>query len=223
MSTARPRRQRAPAVPSMVLPDPMLLSEDGVSPLDKPGWIYEIKYDGWRLIAGVANGKVHVRTRGGADYTRVFPEVVEALVTLPGGPHILDGEGVVLDDTGRSDFNRFQDRALPRRAPVPGADPVLFMAFDLLMLDGRALVEQPVEERKVKLAALVASAGGAVQYVDHFAWQHGRSLFQQARALNLEGLVAKRLGSLYRPGERTADWQKVKVPGAIPAERFRRS
>lgn len=164
-----------------------------------------------------------MRTRGGADYTRVFPEVVQALAMLPGGPHILNGEGVVLDDAGRSDFNRFQDRALARRPPDPGDDLALFMAFDLLMLDGRALVAQPVEERKAQLAALVASAGNAVRHVDHFAWQHGRSLFQQAKTLNLEGLVAKRLGSIYRPGERTTDWQKVKVPGAVPAERFERS
>lgn len=206
----------------MVLPDPMLLSEGGPSPLDKPGWIYEIKFDGWRLMAGVVGSKVHIRTRGGADYTRVFPEVVEALASLPGGPHILDGEGVVLDDTGRSDFDRLQDRALPRRAPKPGADPVVFMAFDALMIDGRGLVELPVEERKAQLQALLAAAGDAVRYVDHFGWQHGRDLFRQAKALKLEGLVAKRLGSIYQPGERSADWQKVKVPGAVPAERFKR-
>src|SRR4051812_40050365 len=132
----------------MILPDPMLLSESAASPLGKRGWIYEVKYDGWRLIAGAAGGKVHIRTRGGADYTRVFPEIVEGIAALPGGPHILDGEGVVLDNHGHSSFDRFQDRALPRRPPKPGADPVLFMVFDLLMLDGRALIEEPVESRK---------------------------------------------------------------------------
>lgn len=206
----------------MILPDPMLLSEGTASPLDKPGWIYEVKYDGWRLIAGVAGGQVHIRTRGGADYTRVFPEVVEAVANLPGGPHILDGEGVVLDDTGRSDFNRFQDRALPRRPPKPGADSVLFMVFDILMLDGRALVEHPVEERKAMLQRLLESTRGALRYVEHFPWQHGRTLYQQAQALKLEGLIAKRIGSVYRPGERSANWQKVKVPGAVPPERFKR-
>lgn len=206
----------------MVLPDPMLLGEGGPSPLDKAGWIYEIKYDGWRLMAGVVGGQVHIRTRGGADYTNTFPEIVQALAALPGGPHILDGEGVVLDESGRSDFNRFQDRALPRRAPRAGDHAALFMVFDALMIDGRGLVELPLEERKEQLRQLLAAAGEAVRYVDHFGWQHGRSLFQQAKALGLEGLVAKRLGSPYLPGVRTAAWQKVKVPGAVPAERFKR-
>lgn len=207
----------------MILPDPMLLSEGTASPLHKPGWIYEVKYDGWRLMAGVAGGHVHIRTRRGADYTRVFPELIEALTALPGGPHILDGEGVVLDENGRSNFDRFQDRALPRRPPGPSADPVLFMVFDLLMLDGEALVEQPVEKRKAALRELIGASDGALRFVEHFDWQHGRDLFRQAKALNLEGLVAKRLGSTYQPGERTTAWQKLKVRGAVPPERFKRS
>jgi bifunctional non-homologous end joining protein LigD len=207
----------------MILPDPMLLSESAVSPLGKRGWIYEVKYDGWRLMIGAAGGKVHIRTRGGADYTRVFPEIVEAVRALPGGPHIFDGEGVVLDKEGRSNFDRFQDRALPRRPPKAGADPVLFMAFDILMLDGQALIGQPVEHRKEQLQQLLSASAGALRYVPHAPWNHGRELYQQAKALNLEGLVAKRLGSRYTPGERTEDWQKVKVPGAVPPERFKRS
>jgi len=207
----------------MILPDPMLLSEGNVSPLDKPGWIYEVKYDGWRLIAGVAYGQAHIRTRGGADYTIVFPEIIAALSELPGGPHILDGEGVVLDDQGRSSFDRFQDRALPRRPPRPGDDPVLFMLFDALMINGQGLIDRPVEERKALLFDLVGRALGALRYVEHLPWQQGRAMFQQAKSLKLEGLVAKRLGSIYLPGERTEDWRKVKVPGAVPAERFKRS
>lgn len=206
----------------MILPDPMLLSESAVSPLGKRGWIYEVKYDGWRLMAGAAAGKVHIRTRGGADYTHVFPELVDAIAALPGGPHILDGEGVILDEHGHSSFERFQDRALPRRRPQSGADPVLFMVFDALMVDGRALIDEPVEVRKERLQQLLSESGGALRFVPHAPWDHGRSLYQQAKALNLEGLVAKRLGSVYKPGERTDDWQKVKVPGAVPPERFKR-
>ncbi|RYE44005.1 MAG: hypothetical protein EOP24_25935 [Hyphomicrobiales bacterium] len=207
----------------MILPDPMLLSESAVSPLGKRGWIYEVKYDGWRLIAGFARGQVHIRTRGDADYTRVFPEIAQSVAALPGGPHILDGEGVVLDEQGHSSFDRFQDRALPRRPPKPGADPVLFMVFDILMLDGRALIREPVERRKMQLQRLLAGSAGVLRFVPHAPWNHGPKLYQQAKALNLEGLVAKRLGSVYTPGERTDDWQKVKVPGAVPPERFKRS
>lgn len=206
----------------MILPDPMLLSESAASPLGKRGWIYEVKYDGWRLIVGAAASKVHIRTRGGADYTRVFPEIVEAIAALPGGPHILDGEGVVLDEHGRSSFDRFQDRALPRQAPKPGADPVFFMVFDALMIDGQALIEHPVEARKEQLQQLLSEAAGTLQFVPHAPWNHGRELYRQAKELSLEGLVAKKLGSVYTPGERTEDWQKVKVPGAVPPERFKR-
>jgi bifunctional non-homologous end joining protein LigD len=201
----------------------MLLSESAVSPLGKRGWIYEVKYDGWRLMVGSARGRVHIRTRGGADYTSVFPEIVEGVAALPGGPHILDGEGVVLDEQGHSSFDRFQDRALPRQPPKSGADPVFFMSFDALMIDGQALIERPVEARKEQLQQLLREAAGALQFVPHAPWNHGRELYRQAKELNLEGLVAKRLGSVYRPGERTGDWQKVKVPGAVPPERFKRS
>jgi bifunctional non-homologous end joining protein LigD len=204
----------------MVLPDPMLLSESKVTPLDKPGWIYEVKYDGYRIVAGVVDGVVQLRSRGGADYTRAFPEIVEALASLPGGPHIFDGEAVVLDENGRSDFNRFQDRAR-RRTRRPGDDPVVFAAFDLLAHDGHAVIGAPVEERKALLRGLLPQALDAVHYVEHFDAEHGRSLYRQAVTLGLEGLVAKRLGSLYRPGERSPEWVKAKVPGAVPPERFR--
>lgn len=207
----------------MILPDPMLLSKSAGSPLGKRGWIYEVKYAGWRLVAGAARGKVHIRTRGGADYTRVFPEVVHSIVALPGGPHILDGEGVVLDEHGHSSFDRFHGRALPGRPPRPDADPVFFMVFDALMIDGRALVGEPVEARKEQLQHLLSGSAAALQFVPHAPWSHGRELYQQAKALSLKGLVVKRLGSVYRPGERSDDWQKVKVPGAVPPERFKRS
>lgn len=223
-AAAMPRRpfSKVSSTPAMVLPDPMLLTEGGVTPLGKPGWIYEVKYDGWRLVAGKVGRQVNIRTRSGADYTATFPEIVEALAALPGGPHILDGEGVILDDTGRSDFNRFQDRALPGVPPVAGADAAVFMVFDMLMLDGQAMIELPVEDRKARLLDLIGPARGALRYSEHFPAEHGRSLFQQAKQLKLEGLVAKRLGSWYRPGERSTDWVKVKVPGAVPAERFKR-
>lgn len=199
----------------------MLLSETKFPVLGRPGWIYEIKWDGYRMVAGVAAGQAALRSRGGADYTKTFPEVANGLAQLGAGPHILDGEVVVLDEQGRADFNALQDRARRRRWRE-GDRPVVFMVFDALALDGRALIGEPVEARKAALKKLLSSNLPAVKYVDHFDAEHGPSLFKQAVQLELEGLVAKRLGSVYKPGERSEDWVKVKRPGAIPPERFKR-
>jgi bifunctional non-homologous end joining protein LigD len=207
----------------MILPAPMLLHEGKpLPPFGQPGWIYELKFDGYRLVAGVHAGRVQLATRNGADASRWFPEIVQGLATLPGGPHVLDGEVCVLDEAGRSDFNRLQDRAR-RRCFYPECDPVVFCAFDLLALDGRSLIGLPVESRKKLLQALLSPAVQSVLYVGHFDADHGRVMFEQAvHQLKLEGLVAKRLGSPYRPGERSPDWLKVKRKGAVPPQRFGR-
>ncbi|WP_260501707.1 hypothetical protein [Aquabacterium sp. J223] len=102
----------------------MLLSEVR-EPFDDPAWTFELKFDGWRLLAAVAGDQVELRTRNGASATRWFPEVATNLAGLAGGPHVLDGEVCVLDDLGRSDFDRLQDRAR-RRGWKPGFDPVVF-------------------------------------------------------------------------------------------------
>jgi bifunctional non-homologous end joining protein LigD len=163
------------------------------------------------MVAGVQDGKVELATRKGTDATKWFPEVVQGMAQIPGGPDILDGEVCVLDDLGRPDFNRLQVRAKKRRW-YAGCDPVVFCAFDLLALDGRSLIGFPIEVRKELLLKLLTPAPPSVLYVGHFAALDGRKLFDQAKALELEGLVAKRLGSLYLPGVRTTDWVKVKRP-----------
>ena len=205
----------------MILPAPMLLSETKLPVLGRPGYIFEVKWDGFRIIAGVAQGKAHLRSRGGADYSKAFPEVVAGLIQLGEGPHILDGEVVVLDDQGRADFDTLQDRARRRRFRE-GDPPVVFMVFDALAINGRALITEPVEHRKEALKTLLENAPSALQYVRHFDAEHGPSLYKQSVQLEMEGLVAKRLGSVYKPGERSQAWVKVKRPGAIPAERFKR-
>jgi bifunctional non-homologous end joining protein LigD len=207
----------------LILPAPMLLhTGPRLPPFDKPGWLYELKFDGYRMVAGVDQGQVQLATRKGIDCTRWFPEVAEGLARLSGGPHILDGEICVLDELGRSDYNRLQDRAR-RRCFYPECDPVVFCAFDLLAIDGRSVIGLPIEARKAKLATLLSPAPHSVLYVGHFESQHGRVMFEQAvHQLGLEGLVAKRLGSPYRPGERSPDWVKVKRPGAVKPERFKR-
>jgi bifunctional non-homologous end joining protein LigD len=132
----------------------------------------------------------------------------------------LDGEVCVLDDIGRSDFDRLQVRARKKRW-YSGCDSVVFCAFDLLAQDGRSLISVPVEARKLALRKLIPRGTPSVLYVGHFESEHGANLFAQAQALNLEGLVAKRAGSIYVPGVRSSDWVKCKVAGAILPERFK--
>ena len=175
----------------MILPAPMLL-HTGVRlpPFDRPGWLYEIKFDGYRMLAGIDHGVVQLATRKGFNSTGWFPEIAQGLAHLAGGPHVLDGEVCVLDDLGRSDFNRLQDRAR-RRCYYPECDPVVFCAFDLLALDGRSIIGLPLEARKAHLAALLSPAPPSVLYVGHFSADEGRVMFEQGvQPLQLEGLVA---------------------------------
>lgn len=201
---------------------PMLLDERPID-MAEPGWIVEIKQDGWRLMAQVDGGGAELRTRGWANATKWFPEVANGLAALKGGPFVFDGELVVQDAHGRSDFDRLQDRA-KRRRHYPGADPVVYCVFDLLVHRGVDVSQRPLKERKALLAKLLAPPLASILYVGHFAGSDGTAVFEQAvLPLKLEGLVAKREVSVYMPGIRSADWVKVKRKGAIPAERFKRA
>ena len=128
----------------------------------------------------------------------------------------------MLDELGRSDFDRLQDRARRRRW-YEGADPVVYCVFDLLAEGAVARINEPLHKRKARLQAVLGDMPlPAVLLVGHFE-DSGRQLFEQAvHQLKLEGLLAKRADSLYRPGVRSDDWVKVKRTGAIPPERFKR-
>lgn len=222
-----PRRTKKPPVTQLqldqvlALAKPMLLVEHGLDLDATSGWIYEIKQDGFRIMALVHDGKVLLKTKSGADASRWFPEITDALATIPGGPHLLDGEAVVLDDIGRSDFDRLLARAA-RRGWYAGADPVVYAAFDLLVQDGVDLTALPLLERKARLAQLLTPAPPSTLLVGHFT-EGARQLFEQAvLPLKLEGIVGKRIDSIYRPGVRSPDWVKHKRPGAVPAGRFSR-
>jgi bifunctional non-homologous end joining protein LigD len=198
---------------------PMLLDERPLD-LSAPGWIYEIKFDGYRLMAEFGNGTCKLQTRNGADATRWFPEVTRSLASVKGGPYLTDGEVCVLDDLGRSDFDRLQDRARRRRW-FEGAEPVVYCAFDLLVHGGIDVMQTPLRRRKQLLADLLKPPPPNILYVSHFE-EDARPVFEQVVAMKLEGLVAKRADSVYAPGKRSTDWVKVKRKGAIPAERFKR-
>jgi bifunctional non-homologous end joining protein LigD len=198
---------------------PMLLDERPLN-LDEPGWIYELKMDGYRVLAEF-DGAVQLRTRNGTDATTWFPEVTHGLAHLRNGHCVVDGEVCVLDEIGRSDFNQLQDRAR-RRGRYPGAPSVVYCVFDLLVRRGVDITQQPLLKRKATLAKILKTAPPAIMYVGHFD-SGAVQLFKNAVIpLKLEGLVAKRANSVYRPGVRSSDWVKVKRKGAIPAERFKR-
>ncbi|SPR97332.1 ATP-dependent DNA ligase [Cupriavidus taiwanensis] len=194
----------------------MLLCERKTIPRG-PGWHFEIKYDGYRLLASTGDAP-RLKSRNGANATTWFPELIESLATLPTG-YILDGEVCVLNDIGKSDFERLHARAR-RKGWYRGADPVAYCVFDLLVEKQKDMRPQPIERRKAALQKLLTSLPPGMLYVADV--DDGEWLYSHALALGLEGVVGKRAGSVYRSGERSRDWVKVKRPGAVPPERFRR-
>jgi bifunctional non-homologous end joining protein LigD len=174
-------------------------------------WLFEIKYDGVRVLGSRAGDEVELRGRSGQVVTTRYPEVTAALHALPLESFVLDGEIVALDDRGRSSFQRLQERmGLTRPADVErarGEVPVSAVFFDALGLDGRDLRRLPLEARKECLKLLVPPRG-VVYYGDHVL-EHGADFLAAACEQGLEGVVAKRRDSPYA-GKRSRDWLKIK-------------
>jgi len=180
-------------------------------PFSRKGWIFEVKYDGFRMIAAREDGEAALRFRRGAPATARFPEVAAAVALLPGRDLVLDGELVALDGDGRPDFQRLQKRFMIRRRPdvavAARALPCRLFAFDLLAADGLDLRPVPLLLRKEALRAVVE--GTPVGYVAHVD-EDGRAFYAEVRARGLEGLMAKRAQSRYVPG-RSVEWLKFPV------------
>ena len=206
-------------MPSLSDFSPMLLDERPLA-LDEPGWIYELKMDGYRLLAEF-DGTVQLRTRNGTDATKWFPEIAQSLAKVKAGQCVVDGEACVLDELGRSDFNQLQDRARRRRR-YPGCADVVYCVFDLLVHCGVDITQQPLLKRKAALAKVLKRPLPSIMYVGHFEAGAAQLFKDAVIPLKLEGLVAKRVDSIYQSGVRSSDWVKVKRKGAIPAERFKR-
>ncbi len=176
-----------------------------------PGWLFELKYDGFRLRASRRGGEVRLLYRSGRDATALYPEVARALASLPHDRALLDGEVVVLDAEGRPSFQALQRRALlSRAADVDRAAverPATLFAFDLLALDGFDLRPVPLSARKALLARVLPGAG-PIRFADHIE-ERGEEFFRAVTARGLEGMVAKRADAPYRAG-RSAAWLKVR-------------
>jgi bifunctional non-homologous end joining protein LigD len=181
-------------------------------PSDEQGWAYEIKWDGVRAIAYCEPGQVRLESRNLREISGQYPEVRALALELEGRPAVLDGELVAFDEQERPSFQLLQ-----RRMHVASAaevrrrmreTPVTYVIFDLLYLDRRTMVDRPYEERRAELESLG---------LDSQSWQtpafhrgDGAVLLAASRERGLEGVVAKRLQSPYRPGRRTRDWIKIK-------------
>ena len=175
-----------------------------------PGWIHEIKHDGFRILAQRDVTGVRLITRNGYDLAARFPLAAAAIAALPARSCVVDGEAIAVDDNGLSVFDliryRRQDHA------------VTLCAFDLLELGGEDLRREPIEVRKRTLKGLLRRAHPGIVFNRHFEVE-GAIVFKQACALGCEGIVSKRLGSPYRPGRQDC-WVKVKNPAAPAAKRL---
>jgi bifunctional non-homologous end joining protein LigD len=181
-------------------------------PFDSPDWLFEIKWDGYRAIAFIENGKVRLVSRNQNDLTPRYPELKDLPKFVKAKTAILDGEVVALDDQGRASFSLMQQRTGFRphgRRGAANADvPVLYYAFDLLYLDGYDWRKVPLEARKDKLKTILV-AESSLRYSDHYE-QQGKALFEVARAKGLEGILAKKRDSIYQE-RRSSEWLKIKI------------
>ena len=197
-----PRRAAKGAPPKFIEPQLATLVD---APPEGEGWIHEIKYDGYRILAAVGGGEARMYTRRGLDWAGKFAPIVRPLLDLPLSSALFDGEVAVADKDGRTDFGALQDRIAEGKGRGIG-----YYIFDLLFLDGEDLRKLPLLERKARLAALLADQPrtGPLFYSDHVAG-NGAAMLQHVCAINLEGIVSKRADAPYR-SDRTKAWLKSK-------------
>jgi DNA ligase D-like protein (predicted ligase) len=165
-------------------------------------WLHEIKYDGYRTQLVVQDGAARAYTRNGLDWTTKYVPIVSSAASLPAKSAILDGEVVVLDENGHTDFGKL------RSAISWEPERLIFVAFDLLHFDGEELRFRPLIERRTRLAGLIGDRTEAIQFSQHVEG-NGPAFFAQADRLGMEGIVSKRADAPYRGG-RANSWLKVK-------------
>ncbi len=199
---------RKASMPAVVHP---MLATPAEKPFDNPEWLFEIKWDGYRTVAFVENGKARLVSRNQNDLTGQYPELQQLPAFLRAHTAVLDGEVVALDEQGRSSFSLMQQRtglrSSGRRTAARAGIPIVYYVFDLLYGDGYDLRRVSLEERKAALANLIAP-NDLVRFSDHFP--QGVALFEAAKEKGLEGVLAKRRTSLYEE-RRSHQWLKIKV------------
>lgn len=167
-------------------------------PLESEEYIYELKWDGYRIVSTIENNQVTLSSRSGLDYSSKYPLIVEALKNL-GHDLMMDGEVVVLNEDGKPDFDTLQLYNGKRT-------PIRYCVFDLLYLNGNNLMELPLYQRKELLQTLTKDNE---IFLFSESFQDGKALYERVLKENLEGIVAKKKDSTYQPGARGYDWLKV--------------
>jgi bifunctional non-homologous end joining protein LigD len=179
------------------------------APPTGPGWLHEIKHDGFRILARRDSAGVRLITRAGNDFSSRFPFIAMAVNKLPVRSCLIDGEAIVCDENGLAVFELIR-----RHGALASA---VLCAFDLLELDSIDLRRHPIELRKRALAKLLKGSHLSLVLNDHFE-QDGAIVYREACKLGCEGIVSKRLGSFYLSG-RSPHWVKVKNPNAPAVKR----
>jgi bifunctional non-homologous end joining protein LigD len=201
----------SPTPPRLVTPMKATLAPD--PPHDDENWAYEIKWDGMRAVGFVRDGSLRLQTVNGLDASERFPELAPLASALSPHEAVLDGEIVTFDEDGRPSFGLLQPRMQARKTTTAHeravAQPVFYVLFDLLELDGNDITDQPYEARRALLLELVEP--GPHWKVSEGWIGGGAELLEVMRAQGMEGLIAKRLGSRYETGRRTRNWLKLKV------------
>lgn len=191
-----------PATPKLPVLEPMLATPGALTDVTGPDWRFEVKWDGYRATASVADGRASFRSRGGQNLTAAYPELGELAHLLGDHSVVLDGEIVVLDETGRPQFELLQTHA-----QHPGS--ARYMVFDLLHLDGRSLLRIPYAERRGELQGILGNGGRHIKVPDDLG-DDAEVALEVSAEQGLEGIVAKKVSSVYQPGRRARTWIKIK-------------
>ena len=171
-------------------------------PVEEPGWFYEMKWDGYRTLVYMNKGKVELRSRNNKSFDEKFYPIHQAFLDWKFDA-VLDGEIVVVNDAGYPDFSQLQ----LWRSEADGH--LFFYAFDLIWLEGRSIAHLPLEDRRQLLRSIIPEQG--LIRISETLEDKGQKAFDQANKLHLEGVMAKRMGSVYEPGQRSRDWLKIKT------------
>ena len=207
---ARLGAKRSPVDPAAVRP---MKPETADRPFSRAGWVFELKYDGFRMLSAGGAGEARLFYKSGHEATRIFPELAQAVAGLPFRGLLLDGEAVVLDDRGHPHFQRLQRRGLRVRLAdvqhAAAAHPATLFLFDLLAFEDFDLRPLPLAARKAILRRVIPPGDGWLRLSEEIP-ERGEDLYAAVSEMGLEGMVAKRADSPYRSGYQS-DWLKVRV------------